>query len=135
MYWSPEEIAAAKSRPTRYKCHNCYFIVDEIPCPACGNDSKNLIEKMCPLDHCHCPHAVIGYIEYCPLCKQPICPECGTHDVEQISRVTGYLQSVTGWNMGKREELKDRHRYQLSNAELGETNEATEKIKRSYGKV
>ena len=42
------------------------------------------------------------------------CPECGSHDVVQISRVTGYLQEVSGWNAGKQQELKDRARYTVA---------------------
>jgi len=39
------------------------------------------------------------------------CPNCGSTDVEQISRVTGYLQAVSGWNAAKKQELEDRKRY------------------------
>jgi ribonucleoside-triphosphate reductase len=39
------------------------------------------------------------------------CPNCGSDDVDQISRITGYLQAVSGWNSAKRQELKDRKRY------------------------
>ena len=38
----------------------------------------------------------------------------GSHDVVQISRVTGYLQDVSGWNAGKQQELKDRVRYSVA---------------------
>jgi len=31
--------------------------------------------------------------------------------VEHLSRVTGYIQAVSGWNEGKKQELKDRKRY------------------------
>jgi anaerobic ribonucleoside-triphosphate reductase len=34
--------------------------------------------------------------------------------VEQISRVTGYFARVSGWNPGKRAELKDRRRTNLA---------------------
>jgi hypothetical protein len=95
----------------RYKCGTCHFIVDETPCPNCG---ETRLEIMCPLDHCDCHHETITAIEYCKLCGQPICPECGTHDVVQISRVTGYLQDVSGWNAGKQQELKDRRRYNVA---------------------
>lgn len=66
---------------------------------------------MCPLDHTHCSHAVIESLAYCPLCGEPVCPACGSHDVSQISRVTGYMADVAGWNRGKAQELKDRARY------------------------
>lgn len=39
------------------------------------------------------------------------CPACDSADVEHISRITGYLQAVSGWNSAKRQELKDRKRY------------------------
>ena len=39
------------------------------------------------------------------------CPNCGSDDVEQLSRVTGYIQAVSGWNEAKKQELKDRKRY------------------------
>jgi RNA polymerase subunit RPABC4/transcription elongation factor Spt4 len=95
----------------KYKCHTCHLIVDENPCPNCG---ETHLELMCPLDHCHCNHEIISGIEYCPLCGQAVCPECGSHDVVQVSRVTGYLQDVSGWNAGKRQELKDRMRYSVA---------------------
>ncbi len=44
------------------------------------------------------------------------CPSCGSTDVEHISRVTGYLQAVSGWNSAKQQELEDRKKY--SNKEI-----------------
>lgn len=38
------------------------------------------------------------------------CPDCGG-ETEIYSRITGYLQKVSGWNDGKKEEFKDRKRY------------------------
>lgn len=38
------------------------------------------------------------------------CPNCDSENVDWLSRVTGYLQSVKGWNEAKRQELRDRHR-------------------------
>lgn len=108
---------AIPEKDRRYKCHTCHHFFDESSlsgtgkrCPKCGEIFKHL-EKMCCLDHNHCQHETMGKIDYCPICKLPICPECGTHDVLQISRVTGYLQDVSGWNNAKRQELKDRVRY------------------------
>jgi hypothetical protein len=34
-------------------------------------------------------------------------------DVEHITRVTGYLSRVSGWNKGKTGELKDRDRIEI----------------------
>jgi len=67
----------------------------------------------------------VGYYAYtkdltiCNSCGQvtsganEMCPHCGSSDVEWWSRVTGYYQAVSGWNKGKRRELKDRHRVVL----------------------
>lgn len=44
---------------------------------------------------------------------QPTCKRCGAtgDDLEHWSRITGYYQQVRGWNAGKVQEFKDRHRY------------------------
>jgi len=98
----------------RYKCLVCHLVLSSSDlqdgaCPVCGEAAA--LQIMCPLDHTHCPHAVVESLAYCPLCGEPICPECGSHDVSQISRVTGYMAAVSGWNRGKAQELKDRARY------------------------
>jgi len=41
------------------------------------------------------------------------CENCGSTDIEQLSRVTGYVQAVGGWNNAKKQELSDRMRYQV----------------------
>lgn len=46
----------------------------------------------------------------CPVCGEPCCPKCFWHDVIQVSRVTGYLSDVSGWNASKTQEFKDRQR-------------------------
>ncbi|MDK2974506.1 MAG: hypothetical protein PWP08_877 [Methanofollis sp.] len=120
MQWSDEQLALARKYrkiedvpedERRYKCHTCSHVVETKPCPVCGETE---LEIMCPLDHTHCSHEIVSGIEYCPLCGEPVCPECGSHDVSQISRVTGYLQDVSGWNAGKQQELKDRVRYTVA---------------------
>jgi anaerobic ribonucleoside-triphosphate reductase len=40
-----------------------------------------------------------------------VCPNCGSSSIEHMSRVTGYVQAVSGWNEAKKQELKDRKRY------------------------
>ena len=107
-YSSPDEIPADERQ---YKCYTCHIIVSEPICPICGDEH---LQGMCPLDHAECSHDISAGIEYCPLCGEAICPICGSHDVVQISRVTGYLQDVTGWNAGKQQELKDRERYAVT---------------------
>jgi ribonucleoside-triphosphate reductase len=42
------------------------------------------------------------------------CENCGSSNVEQMSRVTGYIQSVSGWNAAKKQELADRKRYKVA---------------------
>lgn len=58
---------------------------------------------------------IVSGISYCKLCGHPICPTigCGSHSINQLSRVTGYISSVSGWGESKKQELKDRKRYNL----------------------
>ena len=44
---------------------------------------------------------------------QTRCNRCGAEgdDLEYWSRITGYYQQIRGWNAGKLQEFKDRHRY------------------------
>jgi len=41
---------------------------------------------------------------------QKVCSYCGSENIDHITRVTGYFSKVSGWNKGKRAELKDRYR-------------------------
>lgn len=59
-------------------------------------------------------HDVLAGIDTCKLCEEPMCPRCGNHNVTQVSRVTGYMSDVGGWNKAKRQELIDRQRYNIS---------------------
>jgi anaerobic ribonucleoside-triphosphate reductase len=56
---------------------------------------------------------VVATIKSCPICDRPMCPDCGNHNVSQLSRVTGYIGDVGGWNNAKKQELKDRKWYGL----------------------
>jgi len=92
----------------------CKLVIDEEDlieekCPICHHEPL----KMCELDHLLCGHTIAAGVAFCPKCGEPACPVCGCHDVAQISRVTGYLQEVHGWNSGKLQELKDRKRYDI----------------------
>jgi ribonucleoside-triphosphate reductase len=42
------------------------------------------------------------------------CPRCLSENVDHIARITGYNSTVSGWNEAKKQELKDRHRYNAS---------------------
>ncbi|HUT04084.1 MAG TPA: anaerobic ribonucleoside-triphosphate reductase [bacterium] len=38
------------------------------------------------------------------------CPYCHSKNVDGITRITGYFTKVSSWNLGKKAELRDRHR-------------------------
>lgn len=42
------------------------------------------------------------------------CPHCGSDKIEGITRITGYFSKITGWNRGKKGELRDRFRVKES---------------------
>ena len=52
-------------------------------------------------------------IANCPVCSMPFCKICGSHLVQQISRVTGYMSDIGGWNSAKSQEIKDRRKYNI----------------------
>jgi len=41
------------------------------------------------------------------------CPHCSSTKLDHIARITGYIQSVSKWNEAKKQELKDRNRYNV----------------------
>lgn len=98
----------------KYKCHTCKLILTEEQlvngnCPQCH--SNYALKEMCPKDNLTCTHEIVNKLAYCPECGEPMCPICGCHDVSQISRITGYMADVSGYNEAKRQELRDRTRY------------------------
>ncbi len=101
----------------RYKCYNCFHIINKLDlnngkCPVCGD--KDMLVRTCILDHNGCGHDITGCIEYCPVCGEPVCPKCGDHNVLAISRITGYMQDISGFNRAKRCEHRDRIRSELN---------------------
>jgi len=60
-----------------------------------------------------CDVELVANTASCPICGLPICPDCYNHAVEQLSRVTGYLSGVSGWNAAKKQEFEDRDRHNL----------------------
>jgi ribonucleoside-triphosphate reductase len=38
------------------------------------------------------------------------CVHCGSEEVDGLARITQYYSRVSGWNRGKRAELRDRNR-------------------------
>lgn len=100
----------------RWRCPACYEVAHESGfCNDCGME----LVPLCPADHkCTCADSVKTGAAYCPECNKPVCPVCGSHDVQIVSRVTGYLSSVEGWNEAKRQELRDRVRVTVENGIL-----------------
>lgn len=118
----------------KYKCHHCTIVIPEGAlvngnCPQCGGGfaasrsasqtrTVETLIPMCPNDTIACDHDVVEGIAYCDICGEAMCPICKSHDVSQHSRITGYIQEVSGFNSGKLQELKDRTR--VMNAEITE---------------
>lgn len=75
------------------------------------NPNKCPIHVFIMHNHLNCGKDLVGGIVNCQICGNPMCPGCSNHEVMQLSRVTGYIQSVESWNSGKRQELKDRKRH------------------------
>jgi anaerobic ribonucleoside-triphosphate reductase len=119
-----------------FKCHKCKTIFDiysggmpvlmalsnknGILCPECKSESTELTCKVdaysiyLKLSGFNCRKGeLISGTDICPSCNRPICPECCNHQVVSLSRVTGYMSDISGWNNAKRQELKDRKRYTI----------------------
>jgi len=100
----PEELK-------RYKCPICHAAgYNTKTCPDCGFPDSIL---MCILDHTNCHHEITEGVHVCPVCGDYVCPVCGCHDVTVITRVTGYLNDLRGFNAGKEQEVRDRHRVNI----------------------
>lgn len=114
---APEPVRSSD----RYKCHSCFQILQKDmlidgKCPECGDDG--LLKPMCPNDHGHCGHDIIEGLAFCKICGESICPTCGAHDVAAITRITGYMGELSGFNQGKRQEVMDRTRYTITGDSL-----------------
>ena len=112
----------------RFKCTVCWGFINDISkyegieykdkektkpfCPDCGTP----MVKMCENDKpCTCIIDVTPGITYCEKCGAMTCP-CGSENVTVWSRVTGYLQSVESFNASKKQEVRDRHKWNLGDA-------------------
>ena len=60
-----------------------------------------------------CGEDMLAGIETCPICGAYVCPKCQNHDCSPLSRITGYIGAVDGWNASKQQELQDRVKAQL----------------------
>ncbi len=82
-----------------------------------GKQLKINNPNKCPIhiwvmhNHKACSKDLVPNIINCPICDSPMCPGCFNHEVTQLSRVTGYIQAVDGWNAGKKQELLDRKKH------------------------
>lgn len=111
---SKENLFLIPEDSRKYKCSSCFSVFPSAKnhvtvCPICGNTE---LEIMCPLDST-LPAQISSEVSICPFCGEFFDKETGNHDVEVISRITGYMSAVSGWNEGKKQEFKDRTRYQL----------------------
>ena len=60
-----------------------------------------------------CSREMVANTMICPICGHPCWPDCMNHNVEQLSRVTGYMSGVSGWNAAKKQEFEDRQKYNV----------------------
>lgn len=91
-----------------YNIENNINIHDFEECPVHIYASLKTNGKAC--------HKTNSTITTCCVCGKGMCPVCGNHKITQLSRITGYVQAVEGFNEGKKQELKDRKRYDLKDA-------------------
>lgn len=119
-----------------FKCHSCRSIFDlfngDLPifmalcgkegviCPICKSDSTELLCKVDAYSiylklkgfKCRDGQPISG-VDICPVCCTNMCPRCFNHECLSLSRVTGYMSDVSGWNAAKKQELADRKRYKI----------------------
>ena len=98
----------------RYVTHDDDYITDTIQINA---TPEIMQESTCSINifaqsNPPCKRAVAG-ISTCHECGKPMCPICHRHNVTQLSRVTGYVGDIAEWNEGKKQELKDRKKYNI----------------------
>lgn len=60
-----------------------------------------------------CGRDMSAGIATCPICGEYMCKDCLNHKCTPLSRVTGYVAPVKGWNASKRQELRDRVKTQI----------------------
>lgn len=131
---SKDELVNLPDNTSIYKCNHCRYIFRPRPptdvemiivgstretCPLCRVES---VELLCKTDVysiflkenniVDCRKAtVIPKTDLCPVCRRSMCPICYNHSCIALSRVTGYIQAIDGWNEAKKQELIDRKRY------------------------
>lgn len=120
---------------TLHKCGKCHYVFDishggqlniltilrtrsYVYCPNCLERDSELICKVDAYSiflklkgkKCRTGEIIAG-ADICPVCNRSLCPQCMNHNVIALSRVTGYMSDIGGWNHAKRQELLDRQRY------------------------
>lgn len=133
-----DKLRSLPENDSLFKCHCCKTIFDiysggvsilmalsnknGILCPECKSESTELMCKVdaysvfLKLKGFNCRRGMLNSgADICPICRSSMCPECGNHSVVSWSRITGYLNDISGWNEGKKEELLDRKRYIIDN--------------------
>jgi len=92
----------------QFYCKECQAFSPTSICNSCGKPELDL--KCILYTEDSCKHS--GYVipQRCPVCGEMICPDCGSHNIQIVSRVTGYLSPVSNWSKGKQQELFDRTR-------------------------
>lgn len=70
----------------------------------CKNTNLGLFDYAKEITTCnHCHKTSSGLND--------VCPNCGSTDVSQFARITGYTQNVSGFNSHKRSEIRIRRKY------------------------
>jgi anaerobic ribonucleoside-triphosphate reductase len=77
-------------------------IIDEV------KKAQAVCEKKGAHEHCEDIMTEHGEVVVCHDCKTTLGKKC-----EVYSRVVGYLRPVSQWNLGKKEEFKDRKEYTM----------------------
>jgi hypothetical protein len=71
------------------------------------------VQKWIEYNNKGCGKDMVAGITTCPICGGYVCPACSNHLCTPLSRVTGYVAAVNGWNASKRQELEDRVKTQI----------------------
>ena len=77
---------------------------DPLQCP---------VQKWIEHNNKGCGKDMLSGIDTCPICGAYVCPVCMNHSCIPLSRVTGYIGAVDGWNASKQQELQDRVKTQI----------------------
>lgn len=113
MEIDPFKKVDIESQLTGYSTAGCITYV-ELPSTAMHNIDavETMLDYM--MDH-DIPYAAFNFpLDYCPVCHtrgdfNGVCPVCGSINIEELRRVTGYLSTTKkNFNLGKQAETDDR---------------------------